>query len=368
VDINALYYRIALTFIPGIGPMLAKNLVSYTGSVESIFKQSKNKLLKVPGVGDTLAGNIATFQHWDRVEKELSFIQKKNITPLFYLDDNYPKRLTECQDAPILLYYKGNADLNASRIISLVGTRKATSYGKEMVEKIVGGLADDGVLIVSGLAYGIDIYAHRAALQNNLSTVSIMAHGLDQVYPWKHRSTAAKMVQQGGILTEFPSETNPDAQNFPKRNRIMAGLADAVIVIESAAKGGAIITAEIANSYNRDVFAVPGDVGKRYSEGANFLIKRTKAALLDSADELKEFMMWEDEGQQHKQAGQRELFVELTPEEQSIVELMSEQKTIGIDELNRLSSLSSSQVANHLLNLEMKGILRSLPGNFYKLI
>ncbi|PSR05646.1 MAG: DNA-protecting protein DprA, partial [Bacteroidetes bacterium SW_11_45_7] len=146
MDINALYYRIALTFIPGIGPMLAKNLVSYTGSVESIFKQSKNKLLKVPGVGDTLAGNIATFQHWDRVEKELNFIQKKDITPLFYLDDNYPKRLTECQDAPILLYYKGNADLNASRIISLVGTRKATSYGKEMVEKIVGGLADDGVL------------------------------------------------------------------------------------------------------------------------------------------------------------------------------------------------------------------------------
>ncbi len=367
MDLNTLYYRIALTFIPGIGPMIAKNLVSYTGSVESVFKQSKNKLLKIPGVGNALAKNIAGFQDFDRVEQELSFIQNKNITPLFYLDDNYPKRLTECQDAPILLYYKGNADLNASRIISVVGTRKATSYGKEMVEKIVGGLANDDVLIVSGLAYGIDIYAHKAALENNLSTVSIMAHGLDQLYPWPHRGTAVKMVDQGGLLTEFPSGTNPDAQNFPKRNRIMAGIADAVIVVESAAKGGAIITAEIANSYNRDVFAVPGDVGKKYSEGSNFLIKRTKAALLDSADELKEFMMW-DNGQQNKQAGQRELFVELTPEEQSIVELMSEQKTIGIDELNRLSSLSSSQVANHLLNLEMKGILRSLPGNFYKLI
>lgn len=347
--------------------MLAKNLVSYSGSVESIFKQSKNKLLKVPGVGETLAKNIATFQDFDRVERELNFIQKKNITPLFYLDDNYPKRLTECQDAPVLLYYKGNADLNASRIISVVGTRKATAYGKEMVEKIIGGLTGEGILVVSGLAYGIDIYAHKAALQNNLSTVSIMAHGLDQLYPWPHRSTASQMVEQGGLLTEFPSGTKPDAQNFPKRNRIMAGISDAVVVVESGTKGGAIITAEIANSYNRDVFAVPGDVGKRASEGCNFLIKRTKAALLDSAQELKDFMMWEQQPQDI-QTSQRELFIELSPEEQAIVDIMSQQETIGIDELNRLSSLSSSQIANHLLNLEMKGILRSLPGNFYKLI
>lgn len=361
-----LRYRIALTLIPGVGDIIGKKLVSYCGGVEAIFKEKKGNLLKIPGVGETVVKAIVNHDMFDRVDKEMGFIEKFNIKPLFYLDAAYPTRLKQCTDNPMMLYYIGNANLNTTKIVSVVGTRNITEYGKDICRQLIKDMASQEILIVSGLAYGVDTCAHKTANENNLPTVAVLAHGLDRVYPNLNKPLAGKMIKNGGLLTEFMSETNPDRENFPKRNRIIAGMADAVIVIEAAKKGGALITADIANSYNRDVFAVPGKLTDTFSEGCNHLIKTNKAALIQSVDDLLYIMNW-GENKMAKKSTQRQLFIELKAEEQIIYDLMSQKPCSSIDELSGKTKLNVSKIAEALLSLELEGIIKAMPGKVYKL-
>lgn len=360
-----LKYKIGITLIPGIGDILAKNLISYCGSPEGVFKEKKTKLQKIPGIGTILADAIRNHNVLERAEEEIKFIQKFKINPLFYLDENYPQRLKHCADSPVMLYYKGKADLNMRRIVSIVGTRDATLYGKKICQDLIEGLAEHEVMIVSGLAYGIDICAHKAALTAGLPTIGVLAHGLDKIYPPSHRSTAEKMLANGGLLTEFLSDTKPDRENFPKRNRIVAGMADATIVVESRDEGGSLITADIANSYNRDVFAFPGKVDDEFSIGCNRLIKNNKAALIESAPDVLRLMGWEKQKGKQKPVRQKSLFLNLSPDEETLVSVLNDKKALHVDELCLASKLSTSKVALLLLNLELTGVVRSLPGKLY---
>lgn len=362
-----LLYQIALTLIPNIGSVHAKALVNIYGDAQSVFKAKKKELENIEGIGTIRANSIKSFPDFTTSEEEVKFIEQYKIRPLFITDKNYPQRLLNCYDSPVLLYYRGNADLNTSKTISIVGTRNNTDYGKAVCEDLIKGLAEENVLVISGLAFGIDTIAHKAALKNNLQTVGVLAHGLDRIYPSQNKSLAKQMVEQGGLVTEFISNTNPDKQNFPKRNRIVAGMCDAVIVIETGKKGGSLITAELGNSYNKDVFAIPGKVNDNKSEGCNYLIKNNKASLITCADDLLEMMNWTTAAKKPAKK-QRELFIELTPDERTIFEILQQQEQVHIDELYFKSGLSSSSVAAALLMLEMQNIIASLPGKMYKLI
>ena len=364
---NDLLYQIALTLVPNIGDVHAKTLVNNFGNAESIFKAKKKELEEIEGIGSVRANSIKYFTDFKIAEEEISFIEKYKITPLFITDKKYPQRLLNCYDSPVMLYYKGNADLNQSKIVAIVGTRNNNEYGKSVCEKLVENLAEQNILIVSGLAFGIDSIAHKTALKNNLKTVAALAHGLDRIYPSQNKSLAKEMIEHGGLLTDFRSKTNPDKQNFPKRNRIVAGISDAIVVIETGIKGGSLITAELGNGYNKDVFAIPGRTNDTKSEGCNYLIKNNKACLITSADDLLENMRWKE----HKKTSpkkQRELFIELTQDEKIIVEILQQQQQIHIDELYIKSALSSSAVASALLTLEMQGVISSLPGKMYKML
>ena len=361
-----LKYKIGLSLIPGVGDVVAKKLIAYCGGAEAVFREKKSSLLKIPGVGTSLANAILSQKVLNRAEREIAFIQKNNIQALFYLDEKYPKRLKYCDDGPVMLYCKGQMDLNAQKIVSIVGTRQASDYGKKICVNIVEELVTHNVLVVSGLAYGIDICAHKAALKNNLQTIGVVAHGLDRLYPSLHTSVAEKMQDNGGLVTEFLSKTNPDRENFPQRNRIIAGLADAVIVVETRMRGGALITAEIANSYSRDVFAVPGRLNDPYSKGCNWFIKINKAALLQSVKDLEYLMGWETkEGK--KQSRQKKMFVELNSDEKVLVDIITDDGSLAIDLLCLKSKMSTSKVASTLLNLEFSGVIKCLPGNVYQL-
>ena len=302
--------------IAGIGAVNARNLIAFVGSVEGVFKERKSALMKIPGIGEINANKIINQQVLTRAEDEVKFITRNNIQTSFYLDKDYPTRLSHCPDAPIIFYSIGNCDLNSSKIISIVGTRNATDYGRGFCESFIDDLArkHPSTLIISGLAYGIDICAHKAALKHGLPTVGVVAHGLETLYPSLHKPIARNMVKNGGVLTDFPSNTEIDRKNFLRRNRIVAGLADATIVVESAEKGGALITADIAFSYSRDVFALPGRKGDRFSMGCNALIKYNKAALLESVEDLEYCMRW-DSGVKENIPVQTKLFVELNEEE-----------------------------------------------------
>ena len=364
---NDLLYQIALTLVPNIGDVHAKALVNIYGDAESIFKAKKKELDNIEGIGTVRAKSIKDFTDFCSSEKEIKFIEKYKITPLFITDEKYPKRLLNCYDSPALLYYRGNADLNTSRIISIVGTRNNSDYGKTVCEKMIEDLQAENVIVVSGLAFGIDTIAHKAALKHNLQTVAVLAHGLDRIYPPQNKSLAKQITEQGGLLTEFISNTNPDKQNFPKRNRIVAGMCDAVIVIESGKKGGSLITAELGNGYNKDVYAIPGRTNDSKSEGCNYLIKNNKAALINSAQDFLEMMNWTSASKPSAKK-QRELFIELAPDEKIVVDILQQQENIQIDELYFKSGLSSSAVATALLMLEMQNIIISLPGKVYKLV
>jgi len=362
-----LLHQIALTLVPNIGDVHAKALVNIYGDAQSIFNAKRKDLENIEGIGSVRAGSIKAFANFQRSEEEIAFIEKYKITPLFISDKNYPQRLLNCYDSPALLYYRGNADLNTSKIIAIVGTRNNTEYGKAVCEKLMDDLVDEKILVVSGLAFGIDTIAHKAALKNNLATVGVLAHGLDRIYPAQNKSLAKQMTTHGGLLTEFISNTNPDKQNFPKRNRIVAGISDAVVVVETGKKGGSLITAELGNNYNKDVFAIPGRTTDSKSEGCNYLIRNNKAALINNADDLLELMNWKP---LHKPVPkkQRELFIELSPDEKIVVDILQHQHSIQIDELYFKSGLSSSAVAAALLMLEMQGVVASMPGKLYKLI
>ncbi len=363
----SLLNQLALTFVPGIGDVLAKNLISYCGSAEEIFKTPRQKLLQIPGIGPKMTASILNAGCFSRAEKEIKFIEKNKIRAIFFTDAAYPKRLKSCIDAPMMLFYHGNADLNRQRIISIVGTRKATHYGRQLCEELIGSLKNHQVTVVSGLAYGIDICAHKACVKHHLPTIGILGHGLDRLYPAVHRNTAEKMIENGGLLTEFPSESNPDRENFPKRNRIIAGMADATIVVEASIKGGALITAEIANSYNRDVFTFPGRIGDEFSEGCNFLVRFNKAGLLTSYADLAEQLGWLDNVLPVKK--QQLLFpLDLTANEKQIFETLQADGQTGIDDLSIKTNLPVSILAMNLLNLEMQGLVRALPGKSYNLV
>ncbi|MDB4584204.1 DNA-processing protein DprA [Draconibacterium sp.] len=362
-----LKYKIALSLIPGIGGVLARNLVAYIGSVEGVFSESLRSMMKIPGIGEYNAKQIRNANVLPEAEKEIEFIQKQGIQAHFYTDEGYPRRLKSCIDSPILIYTKGNMKLDEQRVISIVGTRNATDYGKRVVEDLIKEFSERNynILVVSGLAYGIDIFAHRSALKFGLPTVGVLAHGLDKLYPALHRETANKMQGNGGLLTDFASETKIDPPNFIKRNRIIAGLADATIVVESAAKGGALVTADIASSYNRDVFAFPGRAGDNYSKGCNQLIRNNGATLLEGIEDLEYFMGWESN--LIGTAVQSSLFVDLNAEEQQIVDLIQKEGELFIDQISAEIKLPVSKTSTLLLNLEFKNVLDALPGKMYKL-
>lgn len=364
---SELLNQLALTLVPNIGDVQAKILVNHFGDASSIFKAKKTLLEKIEGIGEVRAKSIKEFDNFHLAEQELKFIEKYNIKTLFLTDADYPKRLLNCYDSPTLLFYKGTADLNASRIISIVGTRSNTDYGKLFTEKLVKDLSEQNILIISGLAHGIDAIAHKSALKNNLPTVGVVGHGLDKVYPSENTNLAKEMLKEGGgLLSEFFSGTKPDKHNFPLRNRVVAGLSDATVVVETNIKGGSMITAKLADAYNRDVFAVPGRTNDKTSSGCNHLIKYNKAILLTDAEELLVVLGWAEKKREKRQ--QKELFIELTAEEKQIIQLLQEKETVHIDEINLKSGLSSSAAAATILNLELQNVIASLPGKMYKLL
>ena len=359
-----LIYKIGITQIENVGDVNAKKLIAYCGGVEAVFKEKKTALMKIPGIGSLVAQSIVNQNVIDRAKKEVEFINKYNIQTYFYLDDNYPFRLKHCEDSPIIMYSKGNMNLSQEKIISIVGTRNVTQYGKDFCNSFVESLAPLNPLVISGLAYGVDINAHRAAYKNGMQTVAALAHGLDRVYPAMHKKDVTQMMNNGGILTDFISGTNPDRQNFPRRNRIVAGIADVTIVIESAKKGGSLITADIANSYARDVFAVPGRTGDQFSEGCNKLIKANKAHLLESVKDLEYIMGWSIK--ERPKAIQKQIFVDLNPIEAQLVDLLKAGK-LNVDQIGLQAKIPVSKVSSILLNLEFSGVVKSLPGKVYEL-
>jgi DNA processing protein len=358
---------LALYFIPGIGPVLLKQLISYCGSATEVFRQPKHKLVRIPGVGDITADAIRSGLSLRQAEQEAAKAERNDAQILLYTDAAYPSRLKSIEDAPALLYVQGTLNFNHPRSIGIVGTRKATSYGKAIVETLVKELVPHQPHIISGLAYGIDIQAHKEALKNGLATVAVLGSGLDIIYPAPHTDTARRMINQGALITENPFGTSPDAHNFPQRNRIIAGLCDALIVVEAGDRGGALITAEIANSYNRDVFAVPGGLQQPWSVGCNQLIKTNKANLLTSVKDLEYIMNWTKD--QLEKAAQLSLELDdLDEEERHILGLMKEKKrTLSIDELSFISQQPQGKLSSVLLSLEFKNRVSSLPGKRYTL-
>ncbi len=362
------HYEVALVMLPGIGAMLAKQLVSYCGSAEQAFRSAKGKLLKIPGIGEKLADALLhSTETLKRAEAELAKAERNNATLLFYTDAAYPARLKEIADAPALLYAQGPANLSPARTLAIVGTRKATEYGRQVTEELMEGLKKYEPLIVSGLAYGIDIYAHRAALKFGLPTVGVLGSGLDVVYPQGHRGTATQMLAEGGLLTEYAFGTPPDSPHFPSRNRIIAGLADAVLVVEATNTGGALITADIADGYHREVFAVPGSLYNKASEGCLNLIKNHKAHLVTSATDLAYMMQWEEGAAPTKASRLSEAIPShLSTEEAIVLKLLTQHKGgLHLDDIGWQSQLGVSKAAVVLLTLEFQGLVKSLPGKRY---
>ena len=359
---------LALHFIPGIGNYIIRQLISYCGSAEKVFTTSKGKLRKIPGIGDVTADAIAKGKPFADAEREWKNAEREKSQLIFFVDKNYPSRLKQIPDAPSLLYAKGNIDFENPKSVAIVGTRKSTEYGRACVDQLVAGLQKHHALIISGLAYGIDIQAHKQALKNNLPTIGVMGSGVDVMYPASHLETARKMFANGGVVSENPLGTKPDAHNFPARNRIIAALCDVLVVVEAAHKGGALITAEIANSYNKDVMAFPGNVGRSYSEGCNSLIKSNRAHLIVSANDLEYVMNW-SEGVKSP-VNQLDCNLDsYDPDERAVLKvLMENNNQLMIDDLSWRSGLSISKLASLLLNLEFKGVVSPLPGKIYKVV
>ncbi|GMN10114.1 DNA-processing protein DprA [Croceitalea sp. MTPC9] len=364
---NELIALLRLQRIPNIGDINAKKLLDRCGNAEAIFQEKKQSLLKIDGIGTYTIQNIYDTEHLEAAEKEHEFIRKNDIEYTYFSDSDYPKHLKHCIDSPILLFKSGKIDLENRKIISVVGTRNITSYGQAFCEEFIGAIAPLDPVIVSGFAYGVDISIQRAAMQHGLQTIGCLAHGLNQVYPKTHKKYVAEVEKNGGFLTEFWSSSNPDRENFLKRNRIIAGMSEATIVVESAEKGGSLVTADIAHSYNRDIFAVPGRATDKYSVGCNNLIRQQKAQLLTSAAELVYLMGWEVEERQ-KAPVQKQLFVALDETEQSIYSYLQLNGKQLLDTVALECNLPIFKVSATLLNMEMKGAIRPLPGKLFEAI
>lgn len=355
-------YKIAITKVPKVGPITAKNLISHCGSPTAIFKSSKKELMKIPGIGETIASNILNGRGLELAEEELRFLEKKEVRALFYLDKDYPSRLKRYHDCPVVLYYKGNVDLNAGRTLAIVGTRQPSAYGKLQCEALLADLKAYNVLVISGLAFGIDITAHKRCVELGIPNIGVMGHGMSMIYPADHKRVADRMIQNGGILTEFTHRTTPEREFFPMRNRIIAGLCDALVVVETAAKGGSMISASMASEYDKKVFAFPGRINDPMSIGCNHLIKTGKARLLEHAADLVEEMGWKNNGSETKQ---QSLFVELSEKEQIVIDSLKLNNELSIDKLCHNTQIESGEMASLLLDLEFRGMIKAKPGKRY---
>jgi DNA processing protein len=370
MNTTELYYTLALLRVEGIGDVLAKKLIHHCGNAENVFATKKTQLQKIEGIGAAAVKNIHDKAVFAKAEAELQFLSQEQITSLYFQDDAYPFRLKHCYDSPVLLFQSGTVALQNRKIISIVGTRQMTTYGAEVTKKLIEDLAPLEPIIVSGFAYGIDIYAHQMAMDCGLQTIGVLAHGLNQIYPKTHKKYIANMEQNGGFITEFWSSSQPDKENFIKRNRIVAGMSEATIVIESAEKGGSLVTANLANDYNRDVFAVPGRITDKYSQGCNQLIKTQRANLLTSAADLIYLLNWElpSASKEKQKAIQKQLFVSLTAEEQTIYDALQKTGKEAIDILALTCNLPIYKLSSLLLNMELKGVIRPLPGKMFEVI
>ena len=364
---DLLKYYIAIELIPNVGSITAKKLIAYCGGIEAVFTEKKQTLNKIPSIGEVLVNSILS--HRDEAvkiaEKEIVFMDKNSIQAFIYTEKDYPKRLLACDDSPVVFFAKGDVDFNAPKILSVVGTRKATDYGTELCEKIIADLSvAHKPVIVSGLAYGIDVCAHKAALQNGLKTVAVMGTGLNTIYPAQHRNIASMIIRQGAIISDFTSQAKLDPKNFLSRNRIIAGLADATIIVESGKKGGALVTADIATSYNRDVLAFPARIGDEFSTGCNWLIKTNKAALIEDIKDIEYVLGWTSKSQETKQLP---LFDNLNEKELLIVNHLKKTDTDTIDNISHEIQIPMAQLSAMLLALEFNGYVKSLPGKSYAL-
>ena len=364
---NDLLHILALQHVTNIGDITAKKLISHCGSAEFVFKEKKQNLLKIEGIGNVLISDLFQSTHHKAAEDELQFIKKNNITCLYFKEDTYPDRLKHCVDGPVLLFQSGQVNLKQLHIISIVGTRKITTQGIAFCENLIEQLVPYNPVIVSGFAYGTDITAHRAALKNNLQTIGCLAHGLNQIYPKVHKKYVAEVEQNGGFFTDFWSSDTFDKNNFLKRNRIIAGLSEATIIIESAQRGGSLVTADIANSYNRDVFAIPGRTTDLLSEGCNNLIKYQKAQILTNPLDIPYILNWQLDAEV-KPNIQKQLFVELDEQEKVIYKYLKENNKQQLDTIALNCNMPIFKIAGILLNMELKGVIRPFPGRLFELI
>ena len=368
-----LYYLLALQKVEGVGDIVAKKLINHCGNAQEIFAAKSTQLASIDGVGSVLLRKLKDKTIFEKAEQELKFIKANNINVLFFQDENYPDKLKHCIDGPILLFTTGQINLNNKKIISIVGTRQITSYGTEFCKNLIADLAPLDPIIVSGFAYGVDIVAHQAAMDQGLQTIAVVAHGLNQIYPKVHKKYVSKMEENGGFMTDFWSNTNPEKENFVRRNRIVAGMSEATIVIESADRGGSLITANIANDYNRDVFAVPGRTTDKYSQGCNNLIKTQKANLLTSAADLVYILNWDldeiaSKAGNNKKAVQKQLFVSLEENEQKIYDFLLKNGKELLDIIALECDFPVYKISGILLNMELKGVVRPLPGKLFEAI
>jgi DNA processing protein len=361
-----LLHLLALQQVEGVGDIVAKKLITHCGNAEAVFKTKSSQLAAIDGIGSVLLRNLKDKTVFEKAELELQFIQSNEINTAYFQDENYPDRLKHCIDGPILLFTSGNIDLKNKKIISIVGTRQITSYGMEFCRKLIEDLAPLDPVIVSGFAYGVDIFAHQLAIENDLQTIGVVAHGLNQIYPKMHKKYVAKVEQNGGFMTEFWSSSNPEKENFVRRNRIVAGISEATIVIESAERGGSLITANIANDYNRDVFAVPGRTTDKYSAGCNNLIKTQKANLLTSAADLIYILNWDIESK--TKPVQKQLFVTLENDEQKVYDYLLKNGKELMDSIALRCEFPIYKISGMLLNMELKGLIRPLPGKLFEAI
>lgn len=364
---SELYHTLALMQVEGVGDVIAKKLIQHCGNAEAVFTSKKSQLQQIDGIGSVVIKNLQDKAVFVKAEAEIQFIAQENISTTYFQEENYPERLKHCYDSPVLLFQAGNINLQNRRVISIVGTRQITTYGMEFIKKFMEEIAPLNPIIVSGFAYGVDIYAHQMAMDCGLQTIGVLAHGLNQIYPKTHKKYMAKMEQNGGFLTEFWSTSKPDKENFIKRNRIVAGISEATLVIESAEKGGSLVTANLANDYNRDVFAVPGRTTDKYSQGCNNLIKTQRANLLTSAADLVYILNWELQRESQKSA-QKQLFISLTEEEQKIYDYL---QTLGKEMMDIIAlecDFPIYRISSILLNMELKGVIRPLPGKMFEVV
>lgn len=362
---NQQLWQLALQLTPGLGSVMIRQLIAYFGSANKVFEANVKSLTRVTGIGETTARTILRKEGVALAEQELEKLTKLGGSVYFFTDKHFPQRLKSLYDAPVLLYGRGNIDFNEGRFINIVGTRKATEYGKDITNTIVENLRDKGVTVVSGLAYGIDITAHRACLKYNIPTIGVMASGLDIIYPSAHQKTAQEIQETGGIVTEYKLGTQPDFMRFPARNRIIAGLTDATIVVEAADKGGALITAEFANNYNRDVFAVPGNLTNSYSAGCNKLIREHKAQIFTGVPDLLDALNWIPTAK--PKVSINTIPAHFTQEESQVIALLHQKGDMHIDDLVWESKMPQGRLSTLLLNLELQDYIKSLPGKYYGL-